>query len=108
MGTDAYLTSNKFDGIDQAQTSNNLNPKDVTPNYREAPTPDKQQDTGARLQKDPITVDKGVINGQQGVSKKYRTSGTSQSGKIIDRLYKNKSEDQATTQSDNLESRLKK
>lgn len=107
-GTNAWLTSNKFDGVDQARTSDNLKPSEVMPKYPPAPTTDKQQDRGPVLAKDPITVDKSVINGQQGIAKKYRVGGTNQGGKIIDRLYKHKSEDQGTTQSDRLESRLTK
>lgn len=108
LGTDAYLTSNKFDGVEQGNTSGMFNFKQLIPTYRPAPTPDRQQDTGFVLKKDPITVDQQVINGQQAISNKYRNDGTNTHGKIVNRLYSHKSDAQGASTGDNLASRLSK
>lgn len=113
MATDSYLTSNKFDGVNQAQTSNLFKPNEVVPNYSEPPkanpgNDEKQQPESTTMKKRPVTVDKNVLSGQQAVSKKYRNQGTNQSKSVVDKLYKHKHDDQGTKEGDNLESRLKK
>ena len=98
QGTDAYLTSNRFDGVDQASTSGKFNPSEVTPlgvNTKAKQTT-VQQDTKAPLKSSPdhITVDKGVIGDQQGFAKKKRNEGTNTAGPIVQRIMKNSSEQQ--------------
>lgn len=106
LGTNAYLSSNKFDNVDQSKTAGGFQFSSLIPSYRAAPTPDKQQDTAPVLKADPKTVDNTVISGQQGVAKKFRNEGTNTHGRIVDRIYKNKSDVQGSSTGDNLESRL--
>lgn len=115
LATDAYLTSNKFDGVEQAQTSNKFNPQEVVPKYPEVPKPNPQdpsvhhqQPKETTMGKKPSTVDDNVLDGHKGIAKKYRAAGTTQAGQIVGRLYTHKHDAQAPATGDNLAKRLKK
>lgn len=98
LGTNAYLSSNKFDGVDQASTTGLFKPGEVRPLGVEtkAKQTTVQQDTKAPLSSSPdhITVDKNVISGQKSYADKKQHEGTNQGGNIVGRLFKWKSEDQ--------------
>ena len=108
LGTNAWLSSNKFDGVDQSKTAVGFNFKDLMPSYRAPLTPDKQQDTGPALEADPKSVSNDVINGQQAIARKYRNEVPPMQGNIVSRLYNNKSDDQGTMKGDDIASRLRK
>jgi len=115
LGTDAHLSSNKFDGVNQAQTSGKFNPDEVKPSYPEAPKPNPQdpsvhwqQPRNTTMNREPSTIDKQTRDSQQQYSKRKKNQAINQTGSIVSRIYTHKMDKQGTHEGDDIKKRLSK